>query len=161
MKRDELLEALSTARARLDAALEGLTADELAQPGVLGQWSIKDVLAHITAWDVDLLTNVGKVKRGQKPGRVVWDNASIQAQNEAWHTEFQARPLERVLADYEGVHQQLLKRVQGLGDAELEAPAAWLDGQPLYKYFVDNVVTHEDEHAAELEAWRKAQGRKH
>jgi hypothetical protein len=44
-----------------------------------------------------------------------------------------------------------------LVDAELEAPADWLQGRPLYRYFVDHIVIHEDEHGAELAEWRKNQ----
>jgi uncharacterized protein (TIGR03083 family) len=155
LKRDELLEALKAARAKLDAALAGMSPEELTAPGPLGDWSVKDLLAHVTGWDVDLLTNLGKVKRGQKPGRTKWDSAGIQAQNEAWHAELKDRPLERVVADYDGVHLQLLRVVRSLSDAELEAPADWLQGRPLFKYFVDHVVTHEDEHAVELAEWRQ------
>jgi uncharacterized protein (TIGR03083 family) len=155
MQREELLTAQEEARANLDAALEGLTSDELQQAGVVGDWTIKDLLAHVTAWDVDLLTNLGKIQRGQKPGRTLWDSAGIQAQNDAWHAEFKDRPLERVLADYDGVHAQLLRRAESLPEAELNAPAPWLNGRPVYKYFIDHVVTHENEHAAELAAWRK------
>jgi uncharacterized protein (TIGR03083 family) len=154
MKRDELLAVLETARARLDAALDGLDPDELTVPGPVGEWSVKDLLAHITAWDVDLLTNLGKFKRGQKPGRTAWDSDGIQAQNTAWHAELKDRPLERVVADFDSVHEQLLRQVRGLTDAELEAPADWLQGRPLFQYFVDHVVTHENEHAAELARWR-------
>jgi uncharacterized protein (TIGR03083 family) len=154
MKRDELLAVLETARARLDGALDGLEPDELTVPGPVGEWSVKDVLAHITAWDVDLLTNLGNFKRGQKPGRTAWDSSGIQAQNTAWYAELQDRPLERVVADFDGVHEQLLRQVRGLTDAELEAPADWLQGRPLFQYFVDHVVTHENEHAAELARWR-------
>ena len=157
MKRDELLAALVAARAKLDAALAGMGPEEMTAPGPVGDWSVKDLLAHVTAWDVDLLTNLGKVRRGQKPGRTQWDSAGIQAQNEAWQAELKDRPLERVLADYAGVHQQLLRGVRSLSDAELEAPADWLQGRPLAKYFVDHVVTHEDEHAVELAEWRKHQ----
>ena len=157
MNRDELTDALEAARAKLDAALDGLSAEELTAPGPVGDWSVKDLLAHVTAWDVDLLTNLGKVKRGLKPGRTQWNTALIQAQNEAWHTELLDRPLERVLADYDGVHTQVLKAAQSLSDAELAAPADWLQGKPLYKYFVDHIVTHEDEHGLALAEWRKHQ----
>ena len=79
MKRDELLAALEAARAKLDAALEGMSAEDLTAPGPVGDWSVKDLLAHVTSWDVDLLTNLGKIKRGQKPGRTQWDKALIQS----------------------------------------------------------------------------------
>jgi uncharacterized damage-inducible protein DinB len=153
MDRDELSTALQAARAKLDAALGALNESQLLAPGPDGPWSAKDVIAHVTAWDVDLLTNLGKVNRGQKPGKTDWSAASIQAQNDLWHAELKDRPPERVLADYIGVHQQLLRQVADLTDAELAAPAGWLQGRPLYQYFVDHVVNHESEHAGELAAW--------
>ena len=155
MNRVELTEALEAARAKLDAALEGLNAEELTAPGAVGDWSVKDVLAHVTACDVDLLTNLGKVRRGLKPGRTQLNKAEVQAQNEAWYKELRDRPLERVLADYDAVHAQVLKAVQASGDKELAAPADWLQGRPLYQYFVDEIVSHEDEHGVELAEWRK------
>src|SRR4051812_26591895 len=158
MKRDELITALEEARAKLDASIEGLGPDELTGPGPLPDWSIKDLLAHVTAWAVDLLTNLGKAQRGQKPERTQWNTAQILEQNEAWHRAFKDRPLERVLADYDGVHLQLLRAVRNLKDAELEAPTAWLQGRPLYQYFVDHVVVHENEHAAEVAEWRNRPG---
>jgi len=157
MRRDELLAALEAARAKLDAAIEGLSSEDMTAPGPVGDWSVKDLLSHVTSWDVDLLTNLGKAQRGQKPGRTQWDPAGIQAQNDVWHQELKDRPLERVLADYDGVHAQVLRAVSALTDAELEAPIAWRGGQPLYKYFVDHIVIHEDEHGAELAEWRKHQ----
>ena len=156
MQRDELLAALVAARARLDSALAGLGVDELTGPGPAGDWSIKDLLSHVTACDVDVLTNLGKVKRGQKPGRTAWDKAAVQAQNEAWHIEFKDRALERVLADYDGVHQQMLRQVRGLTDAALQAPASWLQGRPLFRYFLDDVEAHENEHAEEIALWKRS-----
>ena len=155
MNRDELTEALEAARAKLDAALEGLSAEELAAPGTVGEWSVKDILSHVTACAVELLTNLGKVRRGLKPGRTQLSKGEIQAQNEAWHKELRDRPLERVLADYDAVHAQVLKAAQSLSDRELVAPAEWLHGRPIYQYFVDEIVTHEDEHGNELAEWRK------
>jgi uncharacterized damage-inducible protein DinB len=154
MNRDELSAALQAARAKLDAALDTLDEPDLLAPGPDGQWTAKDVISHITAWDVDLLTNLGKVKRGQKPGRTAWTAATIQAQNDLWYAEFKDRPLERVLADYRGVHQQILRQVAALTDAELAARALWLQGRPLYQYFVDHIVQHESDHAGELAAWK-------
>lgn len=155
MNRDELSAALREARARLDAALDSLTEPDLLTPGPDGKWTAKDVISHITAWDVDLLTNLGKVRRGQKPGRTAWTAATIQAQNDVWYAEFKDRPLERVLADYRGVHQQVLRQVAGLSEAELAARAGWLQLRPLYKYFVDHIVQHESDHASELAAWKQ------
>jgi hypothetical protein len=137
------------------AALEGLTEEQLQLPGAAGEWSVKDILAHITAWEVDLLTNLGKARRGQKPGKVKWTEAEIDAQNAKWQADYRDRPLERVLDDFHGAHKQILRLVEGLSDRELATPMPWGSGQPLYEYFMTYVADHEAEHAPELQAWRR------
>ena len=153
MTRAELLNDLRDARARLNTALGPLDEARLAEPGP-GGWRLQDILSHVTAWGVDLLTNLGKVQRGLKPGKTEWRAPEIQAQNEQWHREFRSRPAAAVLADFHGVHQQLLRQAESFSDKELAAPAAWLHGRSLEDYFRGHVVEHEREHAAELAARR-------
>jgi hypothetical protein len=149
MTRASLLADLRDARARLNLALGPLDEARLAEAAA-GEWRRQDLLTHITAWAVDLLTNLGKVQRGQKAGKTEWRGPEIQAQNDAWHQEFYDRPAAAVLADFNGVHQQLLRKVESLSDKELAAPAAWLQGRSIEDYFRSNVINHEREHAAEL-----------
>jgi hypothetical protein len=153
MTRAALLADLRDTRARLTDALGPLDEARLAEPGP-GKWRRQDILTHVTAWAVDLLTNLGKVQRGQKAGKTEWRGPEIEAQNDQWHREFYNRPAAAVLADFRGVHQQLLRRVEALSDRELAAPAAWLQGRSIEDYFRGHVIDHEREHAAEMAAWR-------
>jgi len=144
-----LLADLRDARARLTAALGPLDEATLAEEA-LGNWRRQDLLTHVTAWAVDLLTNLGKVQRGQKAGKTEWRGPEIEAQNEQWHKEFYDRAASAVLADFHGVHQQLVRKVESLSDKDLAAPAAWLQGRSIEDYFRSNVIDHEREHADEL-----------
>ena len=65
MNRDALTEALEAARAKLDAALEGLNAEELTAPGTIGDWSIKDLLAHFIAHEQFALSELAAARRGE------------------------------------------------------------------------------------------------
>src|SRR6266542_1279265 len=134
MTRAALLADLRDARARLIATLGPLDQARLAELGP-GTWRRQDILTHVTDWAVDLLTNLGKVQRGQKAGKTEWRGPEIEAQNEEWHREFYDRPAAAVLADFHGVHQQLLRKAEALSDRELAAPAAWLQGRSIEDYF--------------------------
>jgi uncharacterized damage-inducible protein DinB len=158
VSRVALLADLRDARARLAAALGSLDEARMGELGP-GGWRLQDILSHVTAWDVDLLTNLGKVQRGQKAGKTDWRGAEIQAQNEQWQREFYSRPAAAVLADFHGVHQQLVRKVEELSDQDLAAPAAWLQGRSIEDYFRGHVIDHEREHAAELAKWRAEKGR--
>ena len=153
MNKDEVLAALEDSRAQIDEVLADLRPDALELPGVAGDWSVKDILSHLTAWQVELLTTLGLAQRGQKPGRPAWDAASVEAQNQAWHQQYRTRPLERVIEDYDGVHRQLLRQFTALTEKDLAAPLAWRKGQTLSQYVVEDVIEHEAEHLPALQAW--------
>jgi uncharacterized damage-inducible protein DinB len=154
VKRDELIAKLEAARGEVEATLAGLDAAQLQAPGVVGDWSVKDLLAHITAWEVDLLTNLGKARRGVKVPRIKWTDAAIEAQNQKWHAEMKERPLERVRADFDGARRQLLRQLGTLSEGDLASTPAWL-GQPLAGYVESYALDHELEHLQQMRAWRE------
>lgn len=154
MQRKELLAQLEAVRDQVEDLLAGLNPALMEEPALPGGWSAKDVLAHITAWEVDALTNLGKVKRGVKPGTTRWTAAKIQAQNDQWHAEMKDRPLERVLADFRGARRQTRRLLEGMSDKEAHAPADWLQGRSIVDYIASHTSNHEAEHLEHLRAWR-------
>lgn len=52
MTRDELIASTEESWQRLDAAVAGLDDAALVEPDVVGPWSVKDLLGHVTAWDL-------------------------------------------------------------------------------------------------------------
>lgn len=157
MDRQALTSAIAASRAKVEAALQGLTTEQMVGPGAAGEWSVKDILAHITACEVAVLTNLGKAERGQRLGQARLDRAARDAQDAKWLAEYRDRPLERVLDDFRGVHRQIIRKVMGLSEEELAAPVRWQRGLPLHQYFMEEVVDHEAEHLPDLQAWRQKQ----
>ena len=49
--KDQLLKDIHTARRRLEDLLSTLSQEDMEQPGVTGIWSVKDILAHLVAWE--------------------------------------------------------------------------------------------------------------
>jgi uncharacterized protein (TIGR03083 family) len=154
LKRTELLAQLIHTRAELQSLLDDLGENHWLTPGAAGEWTVRDVLAHLTAWEVDALTNLGKARRGAKPGTTQWTAAAIQKQNEIWHKELRDRPLRSVLADFEGARKQTLRVLEGLSDQEAAKPAAWLNGRSIADYLAQQTLDHEREHLEAVRAWR-------
>lgn len=155
MKQAELLTAVQQSRAALETALAGLTPEQLTTPGVIENWTIKDVLAHLTAWEVAMVTNLGKAQRGQTPKVPQWTDATRRQQNEQWWQEYQTRPLERVLADWQGVRKQTLRLLEATKEAELAAPLKWWQKHPLWAYIHSNTAEHEAKHTQAILTWRQ------
>jgi hypothetical protein len=63
----QLVERLQTERRRLEQNLARLTAEQMVQPGVVGAWSTKDVLAHLAAWEALCLSWLDTSQQGGTP----------------------------------------------------------------------------------------------
>lgn len=147
--RPELIQALNNSRQAMESALRGLTPDEME--AVHGHWSVKQTLAHLTAWEAELVTGLAKLKRGQKTFKTEYPDAEVEAINDRVAKETVSRPLERVQADFVGVRKQLLRQLESWSDKDLNA-ARFPKYENLIGLIIDWVVKHELEHAAELKA---------
>jgi uncharacterized protein (TIGR03083 family) len=155
MTRDELLNALRDSRAQVEAALAGLTEAQMTEAGALGEWSVKDILSHLTAWEAEAVTALAKVKRGLQPGKIPWEQAEVDALNAKWHKENRPRPLDRVLADFRGVRAQMIRQVESFDDQDLNAPRAWFRKRTLVELIRAETFEHEAEHLPQLLEWRR------
>jgi uncharacterized protein (TIGR03083 family) len=160
MKQPELLTRLKESRARLEAALAGLTEAQFIMPGAMDDWTVKDLLAHLTAWEVELVTLVGRWQLGQSPNPLPDDDKTVARLNARWRAAYKDRPLDRVLADWRAVRQQTLRQVERLSDADLNAPRKWLKGETLADTIKSETFEHEAEHLAHLLDWREKNGLK-
>lgn len=154
---DAFIVELRAGRERLEAALACVPRERLESADGEGGWSVKDVLSHLTVRQSRLITLLFQVERGGRVQLIEPGSATArQAQNEADCEELKDRPLERVQADFRGVHVQLLKRVQNLagsggGFFDVRRHAA-LGGRSLADYVREQSLVHEEEHRLQIEA---------
>jgi hypothetical protein len=151
----ELIDTLSTIRADLLQVLNGLTPEQMLQPGVTGIWSVKDILAHLVAWEAEVVTALNQVQNRRVPSIINIEDID-EWNEEQYHTN-RERPLEAILADFEGVHKMLCRMVEDFDERALTDTRRypWMEGEPLWFLIEDSVILHEQEHAEEIGAWRK------
>jgi uncharacterized damage-inducible protein DinB len=156
MAKKELLEQIRAARLELLAALNGLPDDVLLRPFVVGTWSIKDTLAHLTAWQSELITALSKLHPTRAPAII--DIEDMDEWNDDQYHASVRRALPVVVEDFHGVHKQLLKIIEGLDDRALDDGRRfqWMEGEPLSYLIADNSAHHEQEHAEDIRQWREA-----
>ena len=155
MQRDEILEQLDTSRVRLLEVIEPLPDEALLEPGVSGSWSIADVLAHLTAWESELVTALLRIDQGKKPGRFLAAMADIEAYNAQRYRENEGRELERIFDDFQSVRFQLELWIEEFSDRDLADPKrySWAKGKPLCSFIEDNSFGHESEHIPDIKAF--------
>jgi uncharacterized protein (TIGR03083 family) len=151
MNKRELLDNIHTERARWEEVLSEVGEERLAQPGPAGEWSIKDIIAHITWHEREM---VGVMKARALVGSELWGRP-LDERNGIIFEQNRFRPLDDVLAESRQVYQQLLEEVESLSDEALtdasrfaEMPSDWLP----WKLLADNTYEHYRDHADSLRA---------
>ena len=110
---ERLLARLNGAWEELLRSIGGLTDAELVEPGALGEWSVKDVLAHIATWEEEALHHLPTVVAGGRPPKYK-RFGGIDAFNAMKYEEHRAASLADVRARSEATHAELVAYLRSL-----------------------------------------------
>jgi hypothetical protein len=170
MRKSELLHWLREEYRQWEVLLEQIGPTGMDQPGVNGQWSVKDLVAHLTGWQPRLISRMQAAQRGEPEPPPPWPSR-LHTEDEinAWIYEInRGRSAREVLDESRHVSQQLLAVVEGLPDdvriETIQTPSGreyhlvWLGDQrfPAGEFF-DHF---HDDHEPDVRAWL-ARGEKH
>jgi hypothetical protein len=158
MRKSEVLEELRAARADLLDAMQDLTTDQMMRNGVVGFWSVKDLLSHLVAWESEVVTALNQAQNKKMPSMLRIED--IDEWNEEQYHANARRLLAPTLTDFEGVHRMLLKMVEEYNERDLtdNRRFPWMEGEPLAYLIEENAILHERDHAADIRAWREREG---
>ena len=150
MNKVEFVNALQAQRERLEAALAGLSEAQITKPGANGQWSVKDLLAHLTHWEQGMVDNLERIARGE----AIQDDegGTVDATNDQVYVRNRERPLADVLADFRETHRRLLDTLQALLEETLDGPSPYesQDGRRLWQYVAGESLEHYKEHIGQI-----------
>lgn len=152
MSKADFLAQLEADRRRLLQAVEGLSTREMTAAPAVGQWTVKDILGHVAAWEWEAVKAVEQTLAGRRPDLL--DIEDVDDWNAAQVAAWRDRTLDEVLAELHRSRQALVEALGRLDDAQFEAQDAFpqLGGRSL-RQLLD--WKHDREHAADLEAWRE------
>ena len=155
-----ILNRLQAERACFEATLAQIGEAQMTEAHVLGEWTVKDILAHVTAWEHQLLHWFGMAAQGQPldmPVPGTW-SGYIERFNAHAYVENRDRSLADVRAEFAQVYQQLVSELQALPeDPADQLWSVWLDGQPPWG-FVATYYEHYQEHGRHIQKWLNRSG---
>jgi hypothetical protein len=155
VSKTQLLEDLQTENKGWEALLAEIGEARMTQRGVTPDWSVKDVVAHMTGWRRRTVARLQAAARGEPEPAPLWP-AHLQTDDDinAWiYAQNKDRPLADVLADSRQTIAQLSEAIKALPEADLANPNrfAWTEGNALR---ASGLFSHlHDEHEADLRAW--------
>ena len=159
--KSELLDRITAERARLDALLEPLSGEQLARPGVEGDLSIKDLMAHIAWWERRMLTVLEFAARGERAPSLAREDEGdtwLDRVNAEVFARSQGRSLDEVRAEYRQSFEETIAAIQGYSEAELFDPEGLgrTIGHPALDVIAGNTYGHYEEHISSIRAWLDA-----
>ncbi len=155
MNKSELLEQIRTGRQRLDAALAQVDDDRWTTPELSGQWSIKDLLAHLGWWEDWIVDLYAALLRDEVPYARHLDQKAVDDLNAQALAKYRNQPLAEVRRQEEDAYRNLLAVVEKSPEEDLFDPKrfAWLQGERLAEWFANNSYGHYDEHLVDVLRW--------
>lgn len=152
VSKEELLRRLATERACLNTLLAQLTAEQLVVPGVLGVWSVKDVLAHLIAHEQRALRELHSALRGE---RMEIDHNANDDFNAHAVLANQTRTAAEVRDAWTQSYQQIIAAVESLSDTDfaVTSPLVEILDDTVDGVFGNNTYEHYAEHRAHIESW--------
>lgn len=148
-----LADRLRAAHADLQAAIDGLTEEQLNQTGVIGRWSVKDLIAHLTYWERRAAFLMESAISGYHEEDDIWKIGSVDNQNERNFQENKTRPAADVLADWRSVLWTLLSILERLPEDHLNDGSrfGWAQNESLGERIEGESFGHIEEHWPDLE----------
>lgn len=137
-EKDLALRDLNTSWRGFIDSTKGIPEALMTEPGVSGEWSIKDILAHVAAWD-RMTTHVTlQIMRGDEPEWPVheqkFDDLQYEADKGLSLTEARNRAL--------SAHKALVEMLDGKGEVRRE----WIRA---------TTIDHYPEHTEQIARWRR------
>jgi hypothetical protein len=150
----DVFEELSQTRAALLDTIAGLGEDALDRKGVVGEWSIKNVLAHIAAWESWVVQALpARMATGETPEHLKARLADEDASNAAEVAEREELTPAEQLMELERTRDALLAYLRELDAAAWERRRPWNTWEgSLAEYLHAALSEHEAEHIADLRA---------
>ncbi len=149
MDRSQLLKRLDKAWEAFKESYAGLSDSELMEPGVTGDWSVRDIIAHVTWWEEEALTHLPLILDGRKPPRYSVTYGGIDAFNAQKTEQKRHLPLSQVLRQRDDTHRRLINFIQSAPEDQFIRETRFRHRLRLDTY------SHYSKHAEAIWKWRE------
>lgn len=175
----ELLQAITTGRSELEAALAQVNEADMRQTGVEGTWSVRDIVAHICAYEQYMAAMLADMKQPQGQETAMLDsyyqtNLTMYRNqhpelpekleevrgdqiNAVFTAAYQYKRAGEVLAMERQAYQKLLDWVEQFSEEELRKPFA-PNGATLLQVLARQTYEHYQKHVPVIRAWVEQKG---
>jgi hypothetical protein len=165
MSKTTFVSTLRSDHQEWESILSQVPEERMAEPGAAGEWSVKDLIAHITVYERWTTEWLGPALKGELPD---WDypegedTATVDEQNARFYEQNRCRALDDIRAEAAEIHARLVEIVEQIPDDAIAkdirdfAPhvsAYYREGATVWQAIDGNAAEHYREHTADVKAW--------
>jgi hypothetical protein len=157
-----LLELIERERGLWDDLVAEIGEDRMLQPGATGEWSFKDVVAHLNGWRIGTLARLAAARDHSDPAAPPWpadldedDEGDVDKINDWIYRANRERPLGEVLGEYRHSFQRMYDATSALSENELNDidRYPWIAGHRLADLITASFGHFHEEHEPVLRDW--------
>ena len=163
MNKSEFIDKLRQEHSDWEALLTEAGAARMTLPGAAGFWCLKDIVAHVSAYEQWLVDLFAAVKCGELPPPSVLNDPDLDMRNAVMYAANKDTPVDQVLADSRAVFARLVAALEDLPEEQLvnEKDTAWYiepfwkEAMPVWEAVAGDSYGHYHEHIPTIRAWLK------
>jgi uncharacterized damage-inducible protein DinB len=158
MKRDDAIHELRAARKELQDTLVGMAEEDYLRPKAIEKWTVKDLVAHVAAWDEELVRVLQAFSMQNEPifTYLISSTKDFGAWNEEQLAQRKDLTVSQVVSEFEKARRDLIQVIEGLTDPVLSRTktTSWGERQTGFD-LIATQVAHDREHARQVMSYRK------
>jgi hypothetical protein len=156
------LERIEQERQIWERLLAEVGEGRMLEPGVMGAWTFKDVVAHLNGWRVLTLARLEAAQHRREPEPPPWPahldedvESDVDEINNWIYRASQGRSLQDVLAEYSQSFERMRAAVAAIAEGDLMDPSRypWMGGYPMAAVLDGTFGHFHEEHEPKLREW--------
>lgn len=158
----ELLERMRAGREEWEALLAQIPDSTRTEPALAGGWSVKDLIAHVAAFENWTAAQIRAANEGRAPtDKELYGVEEVTVDPEGWdldrqnaviYARYRETPLAEVMTFSSQAFADLVAAVEGVPEEDFARPGAqaWTDDSTLLAVIPGQSYAHYEQHADDL-----------
>ena len=149
MNKQKVLDKLEEAWLEFNRSFAGLTEQWMTEAGVTGDWSVKDLLAHVHWWEEETLTHLPVILAGGRTPKYSHLYGGLDAFNALMTEKYRQVSFPELRDQLKITHQQLVVYLLSVGEE------VYFTDERFMRRLRNDTYGHYPQHTKAILEWRK------
>jgi hypothetical protein len=155
--RRETLRKMKSSRASTLRLFDRINARMMIKPELQGRWSIKDVFAHMVAWEKEASKRLDLILNGKSDRIYYYEDSSVMHRfNARVVSKYKPLSMNQLLREAAEIRTELMARLKKIPVIEIDNSSHL---HPVSEWLPEFTYIHEQDHRKRIQKWISARNR--